>query len=270
MSGQLVGEVLDAAGVLQARGLSERGFHALVAIAEKCHHITRQGSVPWKHIRAGLYGASKRTAERAVEDLKRVGVLCVVKPGFNNNHGRICAPIYEIQPLTDTDTQVTQSPQTDTDTQVTQSPQTDTDKTGDRYRQNGDRYRHPGDVLNGSINGPTDGGARANAAPSSPPEISDDKTRASTRPRCERHAHILRDADVPGCVRCQKVREDAEAREAQEEQHRQAIRRAIRKAIDDCADCDVYGRLDIGGNCPKHTNFRQHPEFAPRKQEGAA
>ncbi|MGH3637330.1 MAG: hypothetical protein ACRDTS_25240, partial [Mycobacterium sp.] len=48
MSGQLVGEVLAASGAFRAAGLSERGFHALVAIAEKCHTQSRQGSVPWK------------------------------------------------------------------------------------------------------------------------------------------------------------------------------------------------------------------------------
>jgi hypothetical protein len=163
MSGQLVGEVLDASAALRARGLSERGFHALVAIAERCHPQTRQGSVRWDHIRDGLYGASKRTAERAVRDLKTAGVLRVVKSGFNNNQGRICAPIYEIGALTDTDTQMAESLGTDTDKTAT-----DTDKPGGRYRQNANRYRHPGVVLDGSIDGPIDGpidgkGARAKA-----------------------------------------------------------------------------------------------------------
>lgn len=145
MSGALVGEVLAASERLRNGGLSERGFHALVAIAEKCHTKTRQGSVRWDHIRSGLYGASKRTAERAVADLKSAGLVSVVLRGFNNNHGRSCAPIYRIAPLTDTATQ------------VSESPPTDTDKSGDRYRQIEDRYRHPGVVLDGPIDGPTDG-----------------------------------------------------------------------------------------------------------------
>jgi hypothetical protein len=82
MSGAIVGEVIAARPTLQARGLSERGFHALIAIAEKCHTQTRQGSVRWDHIRDGLYGASKRTAQRAVQDLTTAGVLRVVKSGF--------------------------------------------------------------------------------------------------------------------------------------------------------------------------------------------
>jgi hypothetical protein len=143
MSGQLVGEIIAAADAFRAAGLSERGFRALIAIAEKCHTNTRQSSVPWKHIQQGLYGASKRTAERAVQDLKTFGAIRVVKPGFNNNAGRVCAPIYEIASLTDTDTQVTESVGGDTD-----KTETDTDKSGDRYR-------HPGVVLNGPHNGST-------------------------------------------------------------------------------------------------------------------
>jgi hypothetical protein len=42
VSGQLVGEVIAASPTLQKRGVSERGFYALVAIAEKCHPHTRQ------------------------------------------------------------------------------------------------------------------------------------------------------------------------------------------------------------------------------------
>ena len=159
MSGQLVGEIIAASTALKTCGLSERGFHALIAIADKCGTATRQGSVPWSHIRAGLFGVSKRTAERAVEDLKNFGVLRVVKPGFNNNHGRACAPIYEIQQFTDTDIQVSQSPTSDTDTQVSESQGGDNDKAGGRYRQNDDGYRHPGVVLNGSTNGSTNAAA---------------------------------------------------------------------------------------------------------------
>jgi hypothetical protein len=164
MAGRLVGEVLAMAPALKASGLPERAFHALVAVAEKCHTDSRRGSVRWDHIRAGLYGASKRTAERAVEDLKKAGLLQVVKPGFNNNHGRVCAPVYEIAPLSDPATQLSESAGTDDAIQVAGSLPTDTAKTGtdtaksdDRYRQNGDRSRHLGGVLDGSIDGVIDG-----------------------------------------------------------------------------------------------------------------
>jgi hypothetical protein len=240
MSGQLVGEVLDAAEVLQGRGLSERGFHALVAIAEKCHHVTRQGAVPWKHIRNGLYGASKRTAERAVQDLKAAGIVRVVKRGFNNNHGRICAPIYEIQPLTDTDTQAAQSPKTDTDTQVTQSVGTDTDKTGDRYRQNDDRYRHPGGVLNGSTNGSRDGGARASADAPQPP-------------RCPKH---INHTDPPPCRDCKRSREAAEAEQRAAADAEQQARAQVRARIDNCTICEGTGFVDVDDNTVKPCECR--------------
>ncbi|AHC28021.1 hypothetical protein TS71_23035 [Mycolicibacterium neoaurum] len=177
MSGQLVGEVIAASDSLRARGLSERGFHALIAIAEKAGTESRQGSVRWDHIRAVLYGASQRTAERAIADLKNAGLIRVVRVGFNNNHGRAAAPIYEIQQTTDsatqvsasladdTDTQMAESTRTDADTQMAESPDTHTDtheanaryrQNGDRYRQNGDRYRHPDVVLDVSIDGSID------------------------------------------------------------------------------------------------------------------
>lgn len=169
MSGKLVGEVISAVDQLRSRGVTERGFMALIAIAEKCHHETRQGSVRWDHICDGLYGASKRTAERAVRELRSAGVLSVVKPGFNNNHGRACAPIYAVSALTDTDTHLSGSPMTDTDTQVSASPVTDTDKTETDTDKTGGRYRHPGVVLDGSLDGPIDGttkrGARKRATP---------------------------------------------------------------------------------------------------------
>lgn len=157
MSGQLVGDVIAAAGHLRERGLSERGFYALIAIAEKCRDTkSRQASVNWNHIRAGLYGASKRTAERAVQDLKTAGIVVVLKPGFNNNHGRSCAPVYRIAPLTDADSQVSQSVADETDIQVSASGVTDTDKPGTDTDKPGGRYRHLDVVLDVPIDVPTD------------------------------------------------------------------------------------------------------------------
>ena len=156
MSGQLVGEVIDASQRLKERGVTERGFYALISIAEKCHPKSRQASVRWDHIRAGLYGVSKRTAERAVQDLKSAGIVVVLKPGFNNNHGRSCAPVYWIAPLTDTDTQVSQSVTDDNDTQVSASGRTDTDKPRTDTDKPGGRSRHLGVVLDGPIDVPTD------------------------------------------------------------------------------------------------------------------
>lgn len=105
MSGQIVGEVLDAAeaGVLDA--LSSNAFQALIAVAEKASTATRQGTVRMDRIAAsirvdrragGSTLASRSTAERAVREVKSAGWVRVVKRGFNNGHGKACAPIYEV------------------------------------------------------------------------------------------------------------------------------------------------------------------------------
>ena len=156
MSGQLVGEVIAASPTFQKRGLSERGFHALIAIAEKCHTQTRQGSVRWDHIRDCLYGASRRTAQRAVHHLLTAGVLEIVNPGFGNQYGRTCAPIYQIAPLVDNDTYLAQSNKMDDD-------------------KPGSGSRHPGVVLDGPIDGPIDGGRHRRRSP--------DESQPSTDPR---------------------------------------------------------------------------------------
>ncbi|MEE2853510.1 MAG: hypothetical protein VX424_12775 [Actinomycetota bacterium] len=96
MSGQLVGEVIAASDTLRARGLSERGFQALIAIAEKANTNTRQASVRWDHIRAAQYGRSLATAKRAVKELVDAGYVRKIRRGFNNQQGRSAAPIYEL------------------------------------------------------------------------------------------------------------------------------------------------------------------------------
>jgi hypothetical protein len=235
MSGQLVGEVIDAATALKACGLSERGYHALVAIAEKSNARTRQGSVRWDHIRAGLYGASKRTAVRAVEDLKNAGVLRVVKPGFNNNHGRSCAPIYEIAPLTDCDTQ------------VTQSPGTDCDKSGGRLRQNDDRLRHLGVVLDGSIDGSIDGGTRASAAP---PPPSTHPSEEEPPPYCSKH---MPNGTADKCRDCGTFRVAHDAWTETEKVRRAATLRTFWQHVEDCAHCGPRGVIDLTGyRCTRH------------------
>jgi hypothetical protein len=99
VSGQLVGEVIAASPTLRQNGLSKNGFLALIAIAEKCIVRTRQGSVNWDHIRDGLYGVSRRTAERAVRELKDAEIVRVVARGWANQHVEAKAPIYEVAPL---------------------------------------------------------------------------------------------------------------------------------------------------------------------------
>lgn len=220
MSGQLVGEVLAASDELRARGLSTRGFHALIAIAEKAGVHDREASVRWDHIRAGLYGASKRTAERAVEDLRAAGLVSIVRTGFKNQHSAQ-APVYRVLALPVRDTQVSASNIEDHDTQVSASESVDTDKPSVGYRQNGSGYRHPGVVLDGSLDGSIDGG----------------RARVDDEPRCERHRDPVKFPRPPKCPDCQNVRETREAeqravvdREAAERERRSALRQR-------CPDC---------------------------------
>lgn len=157
-----MGEVIAASDMLRARGLSERGFHALLAIAEKASAHNRQASVPLRHICAVLYGdvaTKKRTAERAIQDLKACGVVRVVRRGFNNGHGHARAPIYEIQQLTETVTGDVSAPVENGSEAVTGGGNASTvpAKQGDRSRQNDDRSRHSSDGLNVVINGKSNG-----------------------------------------------------------------------------------------------------------------
>ncbi|OBB07554.1 hypothetical protein [Mycolicibacterium conceptionense] len=215
-----MGEVLAASDELQARELSPRAFHALVAIAEKAGVHDREASVRWDHIRAGLYGASKRTAERAVEELKAAGLISVVRPGFKNQHAAQ-APVYRVLALVDHDTQVSVSKEEDHDTQVSVSGSVDTDKSELDTDKTASGYRHPGVVLDGSLDGSIDG-ARA---------------RLGDEPRCERHRDPVIFPRPPSCPDCRNVRKTREAeqrataiREAAERDHRAAMRQQ-------CPDC---------------------------------
>jgi hypothetical protein len=115
----------------------------------------------------------------------------------------MCAPIYQIAPLADSDTQVTRPHELDDDTQVTPSkkvdddkPKVDDDKPGGGSRQTGHGWRHPGVVLDGSIDGPLDGSLDGGA------RLDDDE------PRCDEHRKTPR---PPKCHRCKRVREQREA-----------------------------------------------------------
>jgi hypothetical protein len=155
VSGQLVGDVISASHTLRARGVSERGFHALIAIAEKASASDRTASVRWDHIRAGLYGASKRTAQRAVGDLIGAGLIRVVEVGFTNQHASR-APIYEILRMVDDDTCGATSTQQDRATHVSSSRRVDSDKSEGGSRQIASGSRHLGVLLDVSSDGSFD------------------------------------------------------------------------------------------------------------------
>jgi DNA-binding transcriptional ArsR family regulator len=100
VSGELVGEVLDAAESGRLDGLSRPAFAALLAIAERCHHISRQGTVRIDPMRAAIYtGNSRRTARRAIRELKDAGLIRVVKRGYKAPNGEAKSSMYEMAEL---------------------------------------------------------------------------------------------------------------------------------------------------------------------------
>jgi hypothetical protein len=101
MSGQLVGEVLDAAEAGQLDKLSPPARWTLVVIAERCHHISRQGSVRRARIQAAI-GAhnSLRTVSRAVCELRDAGFIRIVKNGYKAPGQLPRAAVYELAKLT--------------------------------------------------------------------------------------------------------------------------------------------------------------------------
>lgn len=249
MSGQLVGEVLAASDELRSGGLSERGFHALIAIAEKCDARSRQGSVRWDHIRCGLYGASQSTAKRAVADLQAAGVIRLVKRGFNNQNGRSCAPIYEVGRLTERVTQMTHSPSSEQVTLVTQSPLSERVKPAERTAQIEGRSAHPDDLLDGSIDGSIDGGVRTRASKRQQQPLSalpnwqcntGPGAHGPFGPRCRLHVNH---PDPPNCRGCRTARETAAAAKLDAEVRRATEHVQTQTAIEQCSDCDEYGWL---------------------------
>lgn len=70
---------MDNADALRAAGVTQRGFLALLTIAEGCRD-NRVGRVPRTRL-ASVLGASERTASRAVADLVAVGVVELVAKG---------------------------------------------------------------------------------------------------------------------------------------------------------------------------------------------
>jgi hypothetical protein len=227
VSGQLVGEVIDAAEAGQFHGLSQGDLLALVAIAEKCGTETRQGSVRIVRIQATM-GQSKRTAVRALQRLKDQGHIRVVKRGFKS-HGVAKAPIYELAAFA-----------------PPKMAQTTEDVCAILGGVNGNVLapKQPcacaksecacaidppvtcGDAtLDGSIDGPNDGG-RARQ-----------RERALTPLRCSRHKN---DDNPSACWECKRIREAGEA-----EQHAaaDAQKQARADARARCTLCDDAGWL---------------------------
>lgn len=103
MSGQLVGELMRARRDGHLHGLKINYLLAAITIADICRTDDRRGRVPWSVIQRGMSDdgmtpASLRTAERAVAELKKRGVVRVVQRG-HKTHGSVRAPVYEMAVL---------------------------------------------------------------------------------------------------------------------------------------------------------------------------
>ncbi|MDA4110179.1 hypothetical protein [Mycolicibacterium holsaticum] len=275
MSGQLVGEVLDArtghlADLTQAQTL------ALVAIAEKCHTDSRQGSVRLAHVQAAI-GKSPRTAVRTLEQLKDRGLIRVVKRGYKS-HGVARANIYELLALTPP--RVAQPSDNACATQDGVSTADVVAPTPDVVAPFSDVVTPPlGGTLDGSIDGSLDGSACAreeSPTPEPQPSIDDlpeeqsavnDTASAAAiavpphiaalpvalihwpqnypepepAERCPAHADwdTERDGPVPKCGSCGDRRKAREAWEGERSKwftRRGDARRAWNTECDDCDD----------------------------------
>jgi hypothetical protein len=101
----------------------------------------------------------------------------------------------------------------------------------------------------GSLKGSLEGSVEGSGPPPSIPEPENPQP-----PRyCSKHPH----GTDRGCIPCRDAREAHKAWEGREAEARTTEAAGIRAAIDDCTDCDDYGRLDDFSDCPKHPNFRR-------------
>ena len=158
MSGQLVGEVLDAAEAGRLNGLSPAAFHALLAIAERCHHITRQGTVHKPRIQAAIHTHnSSRTADRAIRALKDAGRIRIVKRGYKAPNGASAPPIYELLTLPKLSPPKVAKASRQAFAKTGQNPDEAFAKSEEAFAKTEQAFATQGGDLNGSINGSSNG-----------------------------------------------------------------------------------------------------------------
>jgi hypothetical protein len=158
MSGQLVGEVLDAAEAGLLNGLSPPAFHALLAIAERCHHITRQGTVHKPRIQAAIHTHnSSRTADRAIRALKDAGRIRIVKRGYKAPNGASAPPIYELLTLPKLSPPKVAKASRQAFAKTGQNPAEAFAKSEEAFAKTEQAFATQGGDLNGSINGSSNG-----------------------------------------------------------------------------------------------------------------
>ncbi len=263
MSGQLVGEVIDAAeaGLLDA--LSPSAFGALVAIAEKCHTTTRQGSVRAARIAAAIRiharddmrsvskAAGSRTADRAIRELKDAQLVSVVQRGFKAPNGYSQAPIYELAKFSP-------SREAETSDDLPPPKEAETSDVASAIGHVASAIGHEasavqGGVLDGSLGGSIGGGRAREARDDLPP------------PRyCPKHPHGTPDSCIP-CKLADRNRKawegDRDAREKARIAREQAEAADRRNATAHCARCNGTGQIDIDDDtvdwCPDCSAWRK-------------
>lgn len=250
MSGQLVGEVIDAAEAGTLPPLSRPAFSALLAIAEKCHTVTRQGSVRQERIRAAIFAQnSSRTAVRAVKELRDAGLVSVVKRGFKAPDGSGGATIYELARLSEAHaTQVACADSEAHATQVAYATGEAHAKSGEAHAKSDQAHATQGGAFDGSIDGSIDGGRAQGAAPP-PAEPLPDKE----PPRyCNRHPGGTTDR----CGDCGDARKAHERWQTGQTQRAAEAAQAKRNAIARCALCDEAGWLLDSDGLPNDDGIR--------------
>lgn len=260
MSGQLVGEILDAVEAGHLAGLSQGELLALLAVAEKCHTRTRQGSVRLGRIAAAL-GRSQATAKRTTKKLRDRGLIEVVKRGYRS-HGVGHATVFRLAMLGSPLDEPSTTPDAGITPGVSRAPvslgspmdepsvESAGLKNGMCSAQNGHVLGSPmGELHDGLYDGLYDGG-----------RARDDK------PRCAKHADPDRFPNPPDCPDCGEVRKRRDRLRAERER---TERELIRQAREECTTCEGEGTIEITDNSVARCPECSTPEARQRLAEMA-
>lgn len=247
MSGKLVGRVLDAAETGHLDHISRAAFHALIAIAERCLDSTHQGYAHTRRIQAAIRsGNSRRSALRAIRELKAAGLVRVVERGYRLPTGQSRSNLYELTLAPPTDASATQDGATanhvgatqdgatDLDASATQDGSNDADasaKIDDASAIYGHASAIQGGALNGIVDGRVDGGRRGCAVAALPPP-------PTLRPEPDRHCPKHPGGTTESCPPCGAARKDNERWVEERHDHQRRIGQTLRRTVDSCDQCD--------------------------------
>lgn len=276
MSWKMIHEVRQARLAGQLPDINFPEFAVLFIMADSCRIDSREASLSMAELMK-LSGQARASMSRAVNKLVRLGYLG--EPRRGNQH---TASSYQILPhacisdATSTEDQACITTATSTPDACNAS---DTSTTGvhvslaHEHVSLASSARIASDTYPESpSSNPEEGSRFSGTSPGRPaanPTVRTLRQSANSkgkRLRCDRHAHIAEDSDVPPCLACKRIREEADAM-AETERTRQAAERARRAAeyerIQSCPDCHGgHWVLDHDG-MPLDPAVRcQHPNLA--------